>query len=88
MNKREAIELFDSPRELAEVLGITPQAIYQWPDEIAQDRTDRIVGAAVRVGRFRVIDNKTGISPRWLPKPQPPDDGSRRTTDEHAAKDT
>lgn len=54
MNKASAIELFGSVTDLAVALGITRQAIYQWPDELAQDQQDRIVGAAIRTDRMRV----------------------------------
>ena len=40
------------PREVAKVLGLTPQAVYQWPDDLDQERTDRVIGAAVRLGRW------------------------------------
>ena len=53
MKKAEAIALLGgSPKEIARVLGLTPQAIYQWPDELDQERIDRVIGAAVRLGRW------------------------------------
>ncbi len=51
MTKNDAISMFESPRKLAEALGITPQAVYQWPDDLSQDQADRILGAAIRLGR-------------------------------------
>lgn len=51
MTKTEAIDLFGGSRsEFARALGITPQAVSQWPDELEQDREDRVIGAAVRLG--------------------------------------
>lgn len=50
MTKREAIEMFGSVRRLADALGITPQAIYQWPDVLDRRAEDRVVGASVRIG--------------------------------------
>ena len=53
MTKAEAIELFDSSvPKLSETLGITRQAVYMWPDELSQQKTDEIIGAALRTGRL------------------------------------
>lgn len=49
MTKKEAAELFGNQQRLAEALNVTPQAISQWPDELDQARSDRVVGAAARV---------------------------------------
>lgn len=53
MKKHEAISLFRTVKELATALDITPQAIYQWPDELPQEQVDRVTGAAVRLGKFK-----------------------------------
>ena len=52
MSKKKAIALFETPKALAEALGITPQAISQWPDTLSQRLTDEIIGAALRTGRI------------------------------------
>ena len=49
MDKNQAIELFGSQRKLAEALEVTVSAISQWPDVLDQAKTDRVVGAAVRL---------------------------------------
>ena len=49
MTKIEAIKRFGSVRKLAAALGISVQAVYQWPDTLEQATSDRIVGAAVRL---------------------------------------
>jgi hypothetical protein len=49
MRKTHAIEIFGSVRALADALGIQPQAIYQWPDDLDQKRVDWIKGAALRL---------------------------------------
>lgn len=52
MRLSDAISLFDdSIPKLAAALEITPQAIYQWPDELDQARADRVRGAAIRLGK-------------------------------------
>ena len=52
MKKNTAIKLFDgSVKNLAAALNVTRQAIYQWPDELDQDRIDRVLGAAFRMGK-------------------------------------
>lgn len=56
MRKEDAIRMFGDVASLAAALGITRQAIYQWPDDLAQDQADRINGAALRVG----VDFKVG----------------------------
>ncbi|MDN5850990.1 MAG: Cro/CI family transcriptional regulator [Nitrococcus sp.] len=53
MEKQSAIELFGSVTALAAALGITRQAIYQWPEHLSQDQQDRITGAAIRTGLVR-----------------------------------
>lgn len=60
MRKQDAISLFGTPRALASALGVTPQAIYQWPDKISQEQADRVTGAAVRLGKVRAGD-QSGI---------------------------
>lgn len=50
MKKQDAIDMFGTPTELAKALGITRQAVYQWPDEISQEQEDRVIGAAYRLG--------------------------------------
>lgn len=52
MTRQEAVDLFSSVAGLAAALGITPQAIYQWPDELDQERADRVTGAALRLGKL------------------------------------
>jgi hypothetical protein len=58
MTKRDAILLFGTThREMADALGITRAAITQWPDELTREQADRVVGAAVRLGRWKPRDN-------------------------------
>lgn len=53
MKKSEAIELFGGlQKDVAAALGITPSAVSQWPDELDRATEDRVVGAAVRLGRL------------------------------------
>ena len=54
MKKQDAIKLFGETKDLASVLGITRQAIYQWPDYLNQEQIDRIIGAAIRVGIIQI----------------------------------
>jgi len=50
MTKNQAKYIFHGTKHLAEALGITRQAISQWPDELPQKTEDLIIGAAVRLG--------------------------------------
>lgn len=51
MTKTQAIRIFGSVPELAAAIGITRHAVYQWPDTLPQSTADRVVGAALRMGR-------------------------------------
>lgn len=51
MTKKEAAELFGNYAKLARALGITKSAISGWPDDLRQDQIDRVVGAAIRLGK-------------------------------------
>lgn len=57
MRKEDAIEIFGSPVDLAKALGVTRQAIYQWPDKLGMDQADRVIGAAVRLGKIKTSEN-------------------------------
>ncbi len=48
----DAVRLFGSVRQMAVALNLSTQAIYQWPDVLEQAHKDRVVGAAIRVGRI------------------------------------
>lgn len=50
MKRETAIAAFGGVAKLAAALGITRQAIYQWPDDLPQDQSDRVYGAAMRIG--------------------------------------
>lgn len=52
MKKTEAIDLFGTPAKLANALGVTRHAIYMWQDDLPQTTVDRVVGAAVRLGKM------------------------------------
>lgn len=56
MFKGAAIALFGRAADLARALDVTPQAIYQWPDELDQERVDRVMGAALRLGKVSAPD--------------------------------
>lgn len=50
MTKSDAIRIFGTRKGLAAALGISPQAIGQWPDILSQRTSDEVVGAALRTG--------------------------------------
>ena len=50
MTKQQAIKLFTSVRALAEALEISRSAVYQWPETLPTDQSDRVMGAALRLG--------------------------------------
>ena len=52
MQKTQAIELLGGGvTGAAEAIGINPQAISQWPEELPDRLQDRVVAALVRLGR-------------------------------------
>lgn len=54
MTKQEAIDLFGGKvKDLAQAMGVVSQAISQWPDELPQDYVDRVIGAAMRLGKTK-----------------------------------
>ena len=56
MTKHEAIQIFGSrQRDLADALGVTEGRISQLPDVLKPDQEDRVLGAALRLGRLRLI---------------------------------
>ena len=51
MQKQEALNLFGGrPTDAAIALGITRQAITNWPKHLPQSISDRVIGAAFRTG--------------------------------------
>ena len=53
MKKSEAINIFGSVRELANALGITPQAIYLWDEDLSERRENEIIGTAFKLGLLK-----------------------------------
>ena len=58
MTKIEAISLFGTVKELALAIKVTRHAVYQWPDELPQPTTDRVMGAAYRLGKLKDEKNE------------------------------
>ena len=60
--KQEAIQIFGGTmRAVGDALGITRQAVYQWPEVLPQDTSDRLVGAAIRLNLLSPNqDQRTG----------------------------
>lgn len=52
MTKAEAIDIFGSQVALAKAMGVTSQAVSQWPEELSLGYSDRVIGAAWRLGRL------------------------------------
>lgn len=38
MTKKEALEYFGGIKKLADVLGVWPQAVYAWPEDLPRSR--------------------------------------------------
>jgi UTP--glucose-1-phosphate uridylyltransferase len=59
MTKSEAVALFgDTQTALANALGVSRSYISQWPDVLEPKQADRVLGAAVRLGK---------LQPKWTP---------------------
>lgn len=53
MTKLEAIAMFGgSQADLARAIGVTRSYVCQWPDELRPEIADRVIGAAVRLGKL------------------------------------
>jgi DNA-binding transcriptional regulator YdaS (Cro superfamily) len=52
MTKTEAVSLFGSQSKLADAIGVTRSYVSQWPEELEPRIADRILGAAVRLGKI------------------------------------
>ncbi len=48
MRKIDAIKMFGSATKLARAIGISPQAVYQWPSELSRALEDRVLAATYR----------------------------------------
>lgn len=51
LTKQQATAIFGSGAALARALGITKGAVSQWPDQLDQQRTAMVIGAAVQHGK-------------------------------------
>lgn len=64
MTKNEAIKLFgETPAEAARALGITRQAINNWPDVLTQWMEDRVMGAHQRLNAAPPTAPATALHP-------------------------
>jgi UTP--glucose-1-phosphate uridylyltransferase len=53
MTKSDAVALFGGTQSaVAEALGVTRSYVSQWPEELDQRIADRVLGAAVRLGKI------------------------------------
>lgn len=51
LTKQQAAAFFGNGAALGRALGISKGAISQWPEELDQSQTDRVIGALVRLGK-------------------------------------
>ncbi|PVX84327.1 Cro/CI family transcriptional regulator [Paraburkholderia unamae] len=51
LTKQQAADIFGSGAALARALGITKGAVSQWPEQLDQQRTAMVIGAAVQAGK-------------------------------------
>jgi hypothetical protein len=61
MRKDSAVDFFGGVAETAQAIGISSQAVSDWPDELPPRIADRVIAAAVRMGRE--------VPPQFLNKP-------------------
>lgn len=54
MTKTDAIKLFGSRSACADAVGITPQGVSAWPEELPRRIEDRVIAAVVRMPKKRV----------------------------------
>lgn len=51
MLKSDAIDFFGSHSQTADAIGITVQSVSDWPDTLPRRIADRVIAAAVRLGK-------------------------------------
>jgi hypothetical protein len=52
MTKKDAAKIFGGTnKSLANAVGVSNSAVSQWPDQLPQDLIDRLIGAAIRLGK-------------------------------------
>jgi hypothetical protein len=57
MTKQQAIAIFGTTQlDLALALGVSRGRIGQWGDTLKQEQIDRVIGAAVRLGKWPSCD--------------------------------
>ena len=56
MDKNTVIEIFGGIPALARELGISQQAVYEWPDRLSERQEDRIIRLAWRTNRLPDIE--------------------------------
>lgn len=52
MKKDCAISIFGSAAALGRAIGISRAGVCNWADELAQWQIDRVIGAAIRLGKI------------------------------------
>lgn len=58
MKKDDAIKIFGSQAELSRALGLTRGRISQWDEDLDLAQTDRVIGAACRMGLAGLLPEK------------------------------
>jgi hypothetical protein len=53
MTKKQALKLLGGVKPMSEALGISRQAIDQWPERLTQKQADWVSGAALRLGLIK-----------------------------------
>jgi len=53
MLKSDAIRLFGGAQQVANALGLNRSRISQWPEKLPTRDADRVLGAALRLGRIK-----------------------------------
>jgi len=55
MKKSDVYPIFGSLNKTAEALGVTQQAVSNWPATLEQRHIDRLIGASLRVGKYKAM---------------------------------
>lgn len=71
MTKHEAAAIFGGHlSDLARALDITRGGVSQWPEELTEAQIDRVIGAAIRLGR--ALPPRFRRRVRFLAEPERP----------------
>jgi len=64
MHRNYAFELLGSYRpSIAKMLGVSPSAVYKWPEELPRSLADKVIAARIRLEWWTLLQKYPHIEP-------------------------